>query len=110
MLIQIILIAFLFFSVSRVFLQLKHGNIKIPEFLFWTLVFCGAIVSVVRPEITKVIAGFLGIGRGADAVIYLSIALLFYLIFRLYIFLEDIRHEISEIVSQLALKQDKKKK
>lgn len=108
MLVQIVLIIFLLFSVSRVFLQLKHGNIKLTEFAFWTLIFCGAIVGVVKPELTIAIARLMGIGRGADAVIYFSIVLLFYLIFRLYIFIENLHHEMTDIISHLALKEDKK--
>lgn len=109
---QIILIIFLLFAVSRVLMQLRQRNLTFASFLFWTLVFFSAIVGVLNPEITSSIAYFLGIGRGADAVIYFSIVILFYLIFRITIVIEEMRYEITNIIREIALKnvKDKKKK
>lgn len=110
MLIQIVLIVFLLFAASRVFLQWKQGNLKILSFIFWAAIFLGAILGIIDPGLTSKIAKLFGIGRGADVIIYFSIAALFYLLFRLYIYVESLRHEISELVSQLSLKEDKKTK
>lgn len=109
MLLQIVLIVFLFFAVSRVMLQLRQRNLTIGSFLFWGLIFFAAIVGVLDPNITTKIARFLGIGRGADAVIYFSIVILFYLIFRITIVIEETRDEITTIVRQIALSNVKKK-
>lgn len=105
MIIQITLIIFAVFALSRVLLQLKQGNLTPYAFLFWTIIFTAGVLGVIFPETTVRLAKYLGIGRGVDVVIYFSIALLFYLVFRLYILLEDIRHEISEIVRRIALKK-----
>lgn len=108
MILQAILILFLLFAASRVFLQWKNGNIKIVSFIFWGAIFIGAIFGIIQPEITSQIAKLVGIGRGADVILYFSIVTLFYLLFRLYVYVENLRHEISDIISQLALKEDKK--
>lgn len=105
MIIQGFLITFLLFAISRAILQLKTGNLTKKGFFFWLCLFIIAIIGVAQPQWTAKIAKFLGIGRGADVVVYLSIVLLFYLVFRLYVFLEDIRHEISELVRQISLKK-----
>lgn len=110
MILQITLIAFLLFAVSRVVLQLRQKNLNIANFTFWGAIFIAAIVGVINPYITSDIARVLGIGRGADVVIYFSIVILFYLIFRLTIALEELRYEITQIVREIALKNDKKKK
>jgi hypothetical protein len=99
---------FLVFAASRVYLQWRRGRIDLKSFLFWLFVFCSAMVGIIRPDLTTGLARLVGIGRGADAVIYLSVTILFYLLFRLYIYVEDLRHEMSDIISQLALKEDKK--
>lgn len=105
LIIQIILIIFSLFALSRVFLRFKGGQIRAMEFVFWTTVFSVAIVGVSLPgEISK-LAALLGVGRGVDLIIYASIAVLFYLVFRLYVFLEDVRHEITEVVRRIALKK-----
>lgn len=109
MLLQIVLIVFLFFAVSRVLLQLRQRKLTIGSFLFWGLIFFTAIIGVIDPNITTKAARFLGIGRGADAVIYFSIVILFYLIFRLTIVIEEIRYEITNIIRQIALSNARKK-
>ncbi len=108
MITQFILVLFLFFAASRVYLQWRRGRIDLKSFLFWLMVFSGAIIGILRPDLTTRLARLVGIGRGADAVIYFSVTILFYLLFRLYIYVEDLRHEISDLISQLALKEDKK--
>lgn len=110
MFLQIILIIFLLFAVSRVFLQLKNGNLTFLNFIFWSAIFFGAIIGIINPSLTTKIAKLLGIGRGTDVVLYFSIVILFYLLFRLYIYVESLKHELSDIISELSLKEDKKKK
>jgi len=107
MLIQILLIIFLLFAVSRVLLQVKSGNITAGSFIFWSGLFFIAIVGVLSPELTSRVARLLGIGRGADVIIYVSIVLLFYLVFRLSIVIEDLRHEITKLVREIALSKEK---
>ena len=65
--------------------------------LFW-IIFWVAIASVVSvPNVTQRIADVLGIGRGVDLVMYLSIAILFFLVFKLYIQIESMRRSLTEI-------------
>lgn len=110
MIIQIFLVVFLLFAVSRVIIQLKQNKLTFRSFLFWGTVFAAAILGVVDPSITTRLARFLGIGRGADLVIYFSIVILFYLIFRLTITLEELRNDLTIIIRELALKNAKRKK
>ncbi|MCL4397648.1 DUF2304 family protein [Patescibacteria group bacterium] len=105
--IQIILIVSLLFALSRVFLRLRDHKVSVAEFGFWAILFSGAITVVVFPNETTHFAQFLGIGRGVDLIVYASIVTLFYLMFRAYVLMEDIRHEITELVRKIAL-QDKK--
>lgn len=110
MFIQAILSFFILFALSRVVLQVRQTKLTLGGFLFWSGLFIFALAGVLEPNITTYVARFLGIGRGADAVIYASIALLFYLIFRLSIALEDTRREISELVRRIALASEEKHK
>lgn len=105
---QILLSIFLLFAVSRVFLRFRGGSLSPLGFIFWTTLFSSAIIAVVFPALTSKVASALGIGRGADAIIYTSVVILFYLVFRLYVYIKDIRQEMTELVSKLALQQGKK--
>lgn len=110
MLIQILLSIFLLFAVSRVLLQLREKRLTAKSFFFWAGVFTAAILGVLNPALTTKIAQVFGIGRGADVVIYFSIVMLFYLIFRLTISIEEVRREISKLVKEIALNNEKSRK
>jgi len=67
-------------------------------------------VVVILPQTASFLANLLGVGRGADLVIYLSILVLFYIVFRIFIRLDRLDREITKIVRELALqKKDKNK-
>lgn len=108
--IQIILLIFLAFAISRVFLRFKDGILSFGTFLFWLAIFTLAVIAVIDPSFTTYIASRIGIERGTDVVIYLSLALLFYLVFRTNIFIENLREEITRLSREIALKTSKKKK
>ncbi len=110
MITQIILLIFLIFALTRVVLQLKQKHITPTAFVFWGTVFVAAMVGVIKPQVTSEIARILGIGRGADIVIYFSIAIVFYLIFRLTIIIEELRYDITKVLREIALKNVKTKK
>ena len=103
--VQIVLTIFLFFALSRVVLRFRGGQIKFTEFGFWGFLFTTAIIVILFPSETTKLANNLGIGRGVDLVVYASIVTLFYLVFRIYVMMEDIRHEITELVRKIALKK-----
>lgn len=107
---QLLLTVFLLFALSRVMLRFIGGALSFFGLLFWSALFGSSIVVVLFPRITGAIAQLVGIGRGVDAVLYASITLLFYLVFRLYIYLEDIRQEITQLIQKLALKEKNDKK
>jgi hypothetical protein len=100
-LIQVFAAVFIVFAVSRVFLRLRDKKITIIEVMFWLSIWIGMTVIVFFPRITQYLADMLGIGRGIDVIIYASIAILFYLIFRLYIKIEDTEREITLLVREL---------
>ena len=108
--IQIIFLVFLIFALSRVFLRVREGNLTLGAFLFWLSLWILAIFSILNPEFTSHLAKVIGIGRGTDVVIYASIVILFYLIFRTNVMLENIRHEINKLSSLVAIKSINKKK
>ena len=57
----------------------------------------------VLPQTADALARVVGVGRGADVVIYLSLIAIFYLIFRLYVKIEQVEGEITRLVRKLSL-------
>src|SRR3989338_8368673 len=107
--IQWIIIIFALFAWSRAILRLKDGEIKFKEFLFWTLLWAGLVVITIFQRIPQYLSNLFGIGRGVDLVVYISIILLFYLIFRMYVKIDSMEQEMTKIVREVALSSKKKK-
>ncbi|MFA6485773.1 MAG: DUF2304 family protein [Candidatus Magasanikbacteria bacterium] len=103
LLIQILLIIFFFFAIIKVFARYRSGDVAIGAFIFWTALWVGAGVVVWKPDLTMPMARWFGIGRGTDLVVYASIALLFYLFFRLMVKVEKINKNITKIARKIAL-------
>ncbi|HRH23944.1 MAG TPA: DUF2304 domain-containing protein [Candidatus Magasanikbacteria bacterium] len=66
--------------------------------LFW-IIFWVALISIVSLPTTLLdrFSQFIGIGRGVDLVMYVSIAILFFVVFKLYIRIESMRRDMTEI-------------
>ena len=105
---QIIVVLFALFALSRAFLRFKDGKITKKELALWTIVWIAAIIVILIPGTTSLVANMLGVTRGADVVVYVSIIVLFYLVFRIYVKLESIEQEITKVVREVAIKRKKK--
>ncbi len=109
MIIQIILVLFFFFALFKVFLRFRSGGLKGREAIGWFVFWILAIAVVINPNYTLILAKILGVGRGVDAIIYLAISLLFFLVFKIYIHLEKIDRQITKLVRQDTLSSQTKK-
>lgn len=98
-------VAAILFFWSRVILRYKDRVISIWEFMMWSGVWIAALLVVLRPGVTGTAAERLGIGRGSDVVVYISIIIIFYLLFRVYIRLDIQERQITDLVRALAIQQ-----
>ena len=108
--IQLVLLIFIVFAASRAVLQFRGGSIRFSALLFWLMIWVFAVVAIFYPEETTKLARLAGIGRGVDVVLYVSIAILFYLVFRLHVYMEHLRTEISKLIREISLQEVKKGK
>lgn len=109
MLIQVILIIIIVLIVVRSYFQAKHNKISWQEFSLWLVIWLVAALIVIYPRLTSVLADFVGVGRGADLVIYISVVMLFYLIFRLLMRIENMEKDITKLVRELSFKNNNDK-
>jgi hypothetical protein len=107
--IQVLMVIFAVFAWSRAALRLKDKSIRIGEFLFWSAVWVGVILFAVTPDLFSWISPFFGIGRATDLAMYVSVILLFYLMFRLYVRIDRQNQELTKLVRETAIKRAKKK-
>jgi len=99
-----LLVGFFLFALSRAVLRFRHGDINVRELVLLGLLWTGASVIVLWPEITGNLAQWLGVSRMTDAVVYLTVAALCYLMFRIYIRLRTVEQQITALVRKLALR------
>ena len=70
----------------------------------WIGLWIAAAVAIADPEVIVGIAHFLGIGRGADLVLYLSILFTFVAFFVTYLRFRRIDEQMTKIVRHLAIR------
>jgi hypothetical protein len=107
--IQILIIVFAFFAITRTVFQFKKRTLSLGWLLFWTSFWAVTAFVAFLPQTTDAIARLVGVGRGADVVIYLSLIALFYLVFRIYVKIEQVEREVTGLVRKLALNEIEEK-
>ncbi len=108
--IQLILVIIASFVFIRTLIRWKKKELDTVSFVLWSLFWFGVIAVVLYPRTASFMANILGVGRGADVIIYFAVALLFYLIFRIFIKLYKIEKDITTIVRSIALAEKQKDK
>jgi len=103
MLIQIIISLFILFAVLRLVLRFRKTELKISEFVTWLVFWLAAAAAVWLPDFLTYVANLVGIGRGADLVLYMGVVVVFYLIFKIYIRLEKMERNITKVVRDDAM-------
>ena len=102
--IQFLILAFVVFARARVSAQLRAGHLRLAWFLSWIIFWAVVGIVALLPQSTTLLANAIGVGRGSDLVVYVSLAAIFYLSFRLFIKIEDVQRDITKLVRLLALK------
>lgn len=104
MIIKAIIILFILFVLWRTALRFKKGDITSREFSIWVIFWTLIVIAVLIPQKTDIIAQWLGVERGADLLVYLSIIVLFFVIFKIIVKLEKIERDITKVVRNTAIK------
>jgi small membrane protein len=105
MLIQYILIVIILLIILQTIRKFRSHIIGLREFLFWAVLWVAVGITVLLPRLTSFLANYLGVGRGADLVVYGSLIFVFYMIFRLFARQERMEKNISKIVEEIAKKK-----
>ncbi len=102
-LLQLLIVLFALFALTRVILRYREKQITTTEFLLWIIIWISLVIVSAAPELLSLPSRLLGIGRGVDVIIYLGLIGLFYLVFRLFVNLENQKRELTKLVREIAL-------
>ena len=105
-LIQLLGLIFGVFAMLITYLRHREGKITTWMLLLWTTVWVTVIIGSIDITIISRLGSLMGIGRGLDFVLIVGIIGSFYLIFRVYIRLEDLEREITKVVREVALRSE----
>ncbi|MBU6389614.1 DUF2304 family protein [Patescibacteria group bacterium] len=96
---------FVIFAWSRAFNRVRTKLMSWREFLFWSVIWCTAVVILIWPSYSTKLASYIGIGRGADVIVYFSLLLIFYLLYRIYAYIDTIERDITKLVRVMAVER-----
>ncbi len=104
MAIKIILVAFVLFVLSGIIRRHVKRELNLRELIGWSLLWILVIIAVLTPQTTDLLASKVGVGRGLDLVVVLSIITLFYILIKVLSKVEKLDKDISVIVREIALR------
>lgn len=89
-------------------LILKFRN-KLSYGLFVSATFFIGFLFLQKPDLTSVVAHYLGIDRGADLLSYVHLLVFVFSVFMFYLKLEKQKRQISILTRELAIKNSEEK-
>ncbi len=107
-LIQVLLVIFFLFALLKVIARFRAGDLRVVDTVGWSIFWLAATIVVLLPNSTAQIAKIVGIGRGADLVVYVALAGIFFIIFKLMVKIELLNKQITILTRKISL-QDKDK-
>ncbi|MDK2914557.1 MAG: hypothetical protein PWQ79_1472 [Thermococcaceae archaeon] len=101
---QVIALLAVVYIVVRLINDYRRGRIEWASLLSWlAIVAVFGIVAAFPLQISNEIKNVLGLGRGLDALIVVSIGLMFLLMFELYVEVDRTKREITELTRKIAI-------
>lgn len=100
---QSLFVVFALFAVYSVARKKGEGLLSLRGMFFWVFFWVLAVAAVFYPNSTTIIANYFGIGRGTDLIVYVSLAIMFFVLFKFHIKLEKLNRNITKVVRQDSL-------
>jgi len=101
---QLFVDLFCLYAFTRVIKRIKAGALTTGWGIFWLVFWFGAGVAVSLPWTTSMLATRLGVTRGVDLVMYVSVIGLFYIAFKLMVKIEKLEQTITKLTREVAFK------
>lgn len=103
--IQWIIIAFILFAVFKAWRAYAAGGLDRRKLLLWSSFWLIAALVILSPQTTTALANILGVGRGVDLALYISVVILFYVLFTMSRRVDRLDKNLTDLVRELALRR-----
>ncbi len=83
--------------------RVRQRVFRFVEGVVWTVIWGAGLVMIWRPEATDLLANTVGVGRGADLILYVAVISLFFCIFLLALAHDRLERQMTKLVQHQAL-------
>ncbi len=108
MLFKVFLIAFALFAITRTYGQYTKRQVSKYWFIAWTSMWAVVVLVALMPQAIDELARLVGVGRGADLLVYTGVVALLYAVHRLMVRQQKLNEEVTELVRTIAIDRVKK--
>lgn len=105
--IQLIIIVFILFAIFKAWRAYASGALDRRKLLLWSTFWLVVAVIILSPQTTTMLANILGVGRGVDLALYVSVVVLFYVLFTMSRKVDRLERSLTNLVREIALKDAK---
>jgi len=81
---------------------LRRNRLPIHILVVFTLLAVGGL-AVIFPEMTNEVAGFVGVGRGADLITYVVAVTMLFVLLHYYTKFVELQHQLTQVTRELAI-------
>lgn len=107
---QILLGSVILFIIYKTFISYKQNKLNIRFTFVWIIFWCLSLFIIIDQTIAITVANIIGIKRGSDLVIYLSIIIIYFLMYIVFVRLNDIEKKITRKIRKDSIKKALKNK
>ena len=100
MIIRILLLLGL--AASGWFIFLRRNKLPLHIMTVFLLIGVGA-AAIIFPNITQIVAHFVGVGRGTDLVLYMSVVVVMFVLLHYYTKFVELQRQLTEVTRELAI-------
>lgn len=101
---QVFLAILIIFIMLRTLSAYKAKKLSANFTFIWLTFWLGPLILIFQQEFITGLAHRLGVSRGVDLIIYTATIIIFYLIYRLMVYIKEVDRKITEIVRKMALR------
>ena len=108
MIFQILLVAFAVYAIFKTWKQYSKKEASQYWAIAFTLLWLVVIAVALVPNLANMVANLVGIGRGADVIVYSAIVVLTFAVYRLMLKQQKLSAEMTALVRAVAIENVKK--
>jgi hypothetical protein len=108
--IQIFILIIALAAIIKAWRSYANGQLDKRKLIGWTLLWVGGLFVILLPDTTSWLASRVGVGRGVDAIVYLSVVVLFFALFQTSRKVDKLERHLTKLVRAIALNDADKDK